>query len=201
PREAVSDGGNRVHSPLRPPRDQVLELGCGYGCICFELEDTGAHLTGIDTERESITLARELAGSASSCDFREADALDTGFEAGQFDSVLCLQNGICAFGVEPPRLLQEALRVCRPGGRLFFSSYAEAFWPHRLAWFEAQAAEGLLGEIDREATGDGVIVCKDGFRAGAISPSDFRDLGKRFGLRSQLSLVDDATQVCIYSQP
>ncbi len=44
--------------PFVRPGDQVLELGCGYGRICFELEDTGAHLTGIDTERESITLAR-----------------------------------------------------------------------------------------------------------------------------------------------
>ncbi len=87
--------------PFVHPGDQVLELGCGYGRICFELEDRGAHLTGIDTARENITLARELAGSASPCGFREADALDTGFEDGQFDTVLCLQNGICAFGVEP----------------------------------------------------------------------------------------------------
>ena len=49
--------------------------------------------------------------------------------------------------------LAAAVDVTRPGGRVLFSSYAEAFWDHRLAWFRLQAREGLLGEIDEAATG------------------------------------------------
>ena len=39
--------------------------------------------------------------------------------------------------------LREALRVLRPGGLLQLSTYSDRFWPDRLAWFAAQAAEGL----------------------------------------------------------
>src|SRR5947209_3540059 len=43
--------------------------------------------------------------------------------------------------------------------------YTPQFWEHRLEWFEIQAAHHLIGEIDYQTTGNGTIVCKDGFRA------------------------------------
>lgn len=45
-----------------------------------------------------------------------------------------------------------------------------------LAWFEAQAARGRIGEIDREATADGAIAGKGGFRATTVGPAEFRRL-------------------------
>lgn len=190
----------QVASLIAPGHD-LLELGCGYGRICFALDGKGARITGIDSARESIALARELAGVDSHLVFHERNALSTGFDAGSFDLVLCLQNGICAFGVDPEALLREAIRVGRPGAKLVFSSYAARFWPHRLEWFEAQAEAGLLGPIDKEATGDGVIVCHDGFRAGAFEPEEFLALGDRLGLRTEITLVDDSAQFCVYTRP
>jgi SAM-dependent methyltransferase len=185
---------------LVSPGRRLLELGCGYGRICFELANSGAVITGIDSAGESIALARKLAGADSPLSFHERNALRIGFPADSFDLVLCLQNGICAFGVDQKALLREALRVCRPGAKLVFSSYAAIFWPHRLEWFKAQAEAGLLGPIDHEATGDGVIVCKDGFRAGAYGPEEFLALGEGLGLRSEIHLVDDSALFCIYSR-
>jgi 2-polyprenyl-6-hydroxyphenyl methylase/3-demethylubiquinone-9 3-methyltransferase len=176
--------------------DAVLELGCGYGRVAFELAKKAARVVGIDTAAESLDLGRQLAAPGTPCEFIEMDASAMRFPDKYFDAVICLQNGICAFGVEKSRLVREAARVCRAGGRILFSSYTEAFWPHRLAWFEQQAAQSLLGEIDREATGEGVIVCKDGFRAGFMGPAEFRALWSRLGLIPEIREVDGSATFC-----
>ena len=49
--------------------------------------------------------------------------------------------------------VREALRVTRPGGLVLLSTYADGFWAERLAWFEAQAAAGLIGQIDPSGIG------------------------------------------------
>lgn len=77
-----------------------------------------------------------------------------------------------------------------------FEIPADAFWDERLAWFEAQAAEGLLGEIDYERTGDGTIVCKDGFTATTFGPEDFKALASSLGLRAALGEVDRSSLFC-----
>ena len=86
--------------------------------------------------------------------------------------------------------------MARPGGRLLFSSYSEAFWPYRLSWFEVQAKAGLVGAIDTSATGDGVIVCEDGFRVGLMSPEALRSLCASLGLACDITEVDGSSVFC-----
>jgi 2-polyprenyl-6-hydroxyphenyl methylase/3-demethylubiquinone-9 3-methyltransferase len=114
---------------------------------------------------------------------------------------VCIQNGISAFRVNQRSLLMEAMRITRPGGSVLFSSYAENIWPHRLDWFRAQAEYGLLGEIDEAATGNGVIVCKDGFRATTIGPDDFRSLVQEVGTTASITTVDDSSVFCDITVP
>ena len=78
-----------------------------------------------------------------------------------------------------------------------FSTYAEKFWPQRLKWFELQAEAGLLGEIDRERTGNGFIACKDGFTATTTSPDQFRSLAAGLPAAITLCEVDDSSLFCI----
>ncbi len=181
-----------ARSRLRPDQ-AALELGCGYGRVALALAGSVRRMVGIDISPESLALARELAGPGSNCEFLEMDATDLRFAGRPFDVTLCVQNGICAFGVDPFRLLREALRVTRAGGRVLFSSYCEAFWPHRLGWFEAQSRRGLVGEIDDTATGGGVIACKDGFRVGTTSRADFETLCARLSLVPLLTEVDGSS--------
>ena len=47
--------------------DMVLELGCGYGRVTRRLAHVGPTVTGIDTARQSLSLARELAESGERC--------------------------------------------------------------------------------------------------------------------------------------
>jgi 2-polyprenyl-6-hydroxyphenyl methylase/3-demethylubiquinone-9 3-methyltransferase len=178
------------------PTDAVLELGCGYGRVALRLAAVASRVVGIDTAAESLELAKEKTGPDSRCEFILMDAVDLKFSDGSFDRVVCAQNGICSFRVDQERLVREALRVVRPGGLVQFSTYSDSFWPHRLEWFEAQAAEGLVGEIDYEASGDGIIVCKDGFKAGRLTPDGMRSLCARLGVRCEVEEVDRSSLFC-----
>ncbi len=176
--------------------DRVLELGCGYGRVLGRLAPAARHAVGIDTSLSSLRLARTLLAGVPSVDLVVMDAARTGFRDGTFDLAACVQNGISAFGAEPARLLAEAARVTRPGGVVLFSSYSPRFWPHRLEWFEVQAAHGLVGPIDRAATGDGVIVCTDGFRATTMDAAGFVALAAGLGLTPRIVEVDGSSLFC-----
>ncbi|MEW5993691.1 MAG: class I SAM-dependent methyltransferase [Candidatus Zixiibacteriota bacterium] len=183
------------------PTDEVLELGCGYGRIMGRLARVVRRVVGIDTALESLELGRRLSQGDDRCEFLCMDAIDLRFPDCSFDAVLCLQNGICAFGVDQVRLLEEALRVTRPGGIIMLSSYSDRFWSDRLAWFEAQAAQGLVGRIDRVASTNGVIVCEDGFRVGRMTPDEFRTLCRMIGMEPRICEVDDSSIFCEIIKP
>ncbi len=179
------------------PGDDVLELGCGYGRVALRLAEKVGTVVGIDTSVKSLSLARRLAADHSTCTFLQMDAVDLALDASSFDLVVCIQNGISAFGVDQGALVREAMRVTRPGGRVLFSSYSEKFWAHRLEWFESQAGAGLIGPIDYAETGAGTIVCTDGFRAGAMTAFDFHRLCSRTGADAVTQEVDDSSLFCM----
>ena len=182
------------------PGDKLLELGCGYGRVLTRLAAAAGKVFGIDTSLASLMLASQAPAAGS---FRLAlmNAVQTGFKNSSFDVTICIQNGISAFKVDQRALLAEAVRVTRAGGKVLFSSYSESFWPHRLDWFRAQADCGLLGEIDEAATGNGVIVCKDGFTATTAGPEDFRALAADIGLAADIVTVDDSSVFCTITVP
>ncbi len=173
--------------------DRVLELGCGYGRVLRRVGPRVRSVTGIDTALASLALAREHVAGAGAVRLAAMDAAHLGFAAVAFDLTLCIQNGISAFHVDQAALVREAVRVTRPGGRVLFSSYAARFWDARLEWFAAQAALGLVGEIDRAATRDGVIVCRDGFRATTVDAGGFRRLVAPLGLEPRIAEVDGSS--------
>ena len=178
------------------PGDTVLELGCGYGRIMAGLAGKAGRIIGIDTSRASLAAGRKHLASLSNCPLLQADAVRLPFPGRSFDTVLCLQNGISAFHVDPERLIEESVRVTKPGGTVLFSSYSDRFWSHRLAWFELQAAEGLIGEIDYEKTGAGRIVSKDGFTATTVGPAEFRRLTASIAAVTEIYDVDDSSVFC-----
>lgn len=60
-----------------------------------------------------------------------------------------------------------------------------------------QSEEGLLGEIDLEKIGKGVIVCKDGFKATTYSPEDFYRLTSEMKLDATIEEVDYSRIFCV----
>jgi SAM-dependent methyltransferase len=173
--------------------DIALELGCGYGRVLDKLANKAKVIIGIDTAYASLKLAQEISANQANCYLAAMDAVELGFIDRQFDIVACIQNGISAFKVDQRKLVKEALRVTRSGGRVLFSSYSDQFWKDRLEWFQLQSDHGLLGEIDYQATGDGVIVCKDGFKATTIRPGEFISLTSGLHVSPIVTEVDGSS--------
>lgn len=181
--------------------DLVLELGCGYGRAIPRLCSVAGFVVGMDSARESLLLGLDLYRDLKNFSFVCMDAVDQGFGPGTFDAVVCIQNGISAFHVDHRRLIEESLRIARNGGLLLFSSYSEKFWDARLDWFERQSEAGLLGEIDRKKTGDGNIVCTDGFTATTFDADRFTNLTDSLGLHAKIVEVDASSVFCEISVP
>lgn len=180
--------------------DNVLDLGCGFGRIMPGLARKAGMVVGIDNSYSSLMLAKETIHGISHCFLVGMNAKQLGFYDHTFDVTVCIQNGISAFHVDRLELLRESLRVTKPGGTVLFSSYSEKFWEHRLKWFEMQADADLLGEIDYDKTGNGKIVCKDGFIANTVGRSEFLSLTSGLDADVQIVEVDQSSLFCELTQ-
>ena len=178
------------------PSMVVLELGCGYGRVLRRLLPSVRTLVGIDTSFPSLRMAVDFVGHEKPVHVAAMDATRMGFRDHIFDLTICTQNGLSAFGVDRQQLFAEAARVTRPGGVVLFSSYADCFWEERLKWFEIQAENGLIGEIDYQATRKNVIVCYDGFQATTVNAQGFRSLAATLGLGANIIEVDGSSLFC-----
>ena len=186
----------KVHSEYR-----VLEMGCGYGRVLSRLAPKATQAIGIDTSQSSLLLGKETFSKVTNCHFFRMNAVQTGFFDRSFHLVVCIQNGISAFHVDKKIIVRESIRITKPGGTVLFSSYSERFWEYRLEWFRMQADAGLLGEIDEEKTGNGVIVCKDGFTATTVDADEFRSLAHDFKVSLRIKEVDESSLFCEITIP
>lgn len=175
------------------PEDILLDLGCGYGRIIPYLAGRARFVFGIDDSIESLRYGRKNLTMIRNCSLACMDAALLGLADHALNAVICIQNGISAFHVDQTHLIKEAVRVTKPGGIVLFSSYSEKFWPHRLAWFELQAREGLLGEIDYDWTGNGIIVCRDGFQATTVDADRFLELTEGLDAEKEIVEIDDSS--------
>ncbi|MBN2134694.1 MAG: class I SAM-dependent methyltransferase [Acidobacteria bacterium] len=178
------------------PGSVILELGCGYGRVMKPLAKYAGFVWGIDSASMSLQYGLEYLDGINNFGFACMNAVSLGFKEDSFDLVFAVQNGISAFHEDKRILIEEALRVTKPGGFCLFSSYSEKIWEERLRWFELQSEAGLLGEIDYEKTGNGEIVCKDGFTATTVSEEDFFDLTEGISGFITIRDVDDSSTFC-----
>ncbi len=169
----------------------VLELGAGYGRIVRELAPYCNSIIGIDISKESVELGREYLKEYPNADMVVMDVHNMQFSM-PVDIVLCLQNGLSAMRVDSA-VIHRILEMLAPGGVAYFSSYSVKFWDFRLKWFEEQATNGLLGEIDYAKTQNGMIICKDGFKAFTHTLEDFKKIGEESGYPYEVQEVDESS--------
>lgn len=186
---------NYILQKIRPG-DVVLELGCGYGRIFPRLAQKAGCVIGIDTSLASLLLGQKMLSDISNYHLLNMNAVQLAFRDQGFDRVVCIQNGISAFHVNQQDLVQESIRVAKPGGTVLFSSYSDRFWKDRLEWFQLQSEAGLLGKSDHEKTRNGVIVCKDGFTATTVRPHQFLSLTAEFNVDTRIVEVDESSLFC-----
>ena len=169
----------------------VLELGAGYGRIVRQLAPYCGSIVGMDISVESVELGREYLKDCPNARMVAMDVNRMDFSK-PFDVVLCLQNGLSAMRADST-VINKILEVLAPGGTAYFSSYSSNFWDFRVKWFEEQALKGLLGELDYDKTQNGVIICKDGFKALTHSPEDFQKIGEDSGYPFKVQEVDGSS--------
>ena len=172
--------------------ENVLEIGTGYGRILKELSHCAKSFLGIDISEDSIEFGREYLKEFPHIRLETMDAHELDFED-EFDVVLCLQNGLSALKGEALGLVKGCVKALKKGGSAYFSTYSGKYWNWRLAWFEEQADKGLLGKIDKKQTGEGVIVCEDGFRAITFTEKDYVRLGEASGYKYEIQEVDESS--------
>ncbi|TFH65168.1 MAG: class I SAM-dependent methyltransferase, partial [Candidatus Zixiibacteriota bacterium] len=178
----------RIH-----PSDIVLELGCGYGRVLERLADKARLAVGIDTSEASLRVASKNFESIRNIRLLQMNAAMLAFADKSFDLVVCVQNGISAFHLDPRGWISESVRVTKPGGLVLISSYSAKFWKDRLEWFRIQSEHGLVGEIDWDATREGEIVCKDGFHGTTYTADRFAAIVSELGLRCTITEVDGSS--------
>lgn len=100
---------------------RVLDIPCGTGMGFPHLKSASA-LTGADRAEEAITTARQHYGHLVA-HLLTTDMVQTGFEVGEFEVILCLEGIEHLSKQDGLRFLVEAARILEPGGRLILS------WP------------------------------------------------------------------------
>jgi len=112
----------------------VLDFGCGAGGKSLYYASLGARkVTGLDVvesyKAESETLAEKL-GLSDKFEFVLRDATKSGFADNSFDTII--MNDFMEHVSEPEKLLKEARRIIRPGGKIYinFPPYYHPFGAH-----------------------------------------------------------------------
>ncbi len=109
-----------------PPGSKGLDAGCGNGRFTLMLAEAvgySGHVTGLDIEESFLTNGSALAsqaGLAERISFTKGDVKKLPFNDNVFDWALSIDLvGYALLQVHPVMLLEELLRVVKPGGKIY----------------------------------------------------------------------------------
>jgi SAM-dependent methyltransferase len=109
-----------VHAVCDLDGRDVLDLGTGHGRLLPRLATRARRLVGVDLSEALLRRAPRARGIA----LAQMDALDLGFRAAAFDTVLCL--GLFEYVEDLDPFLAEIARVTRAGGQVAFTYHQRA---------------------------------------------------------------------------
>lgn len=100
-----------------PPGAQVLEVGAGTG-TSFPAYPSHCEITGVDLAPDMLARARRKIQENGWSHFKvmEMNALDLKFSDNSFDYVMAFH--VVTVVPDPVRMIAEAKRVCKPGGKI-----------------------------------------------------------------------------------
>jgi SAM-dependent methyltransferase len=156
--------GNPVAVARLHPGDTVLDLGSGGGIdvlLSARRVAPGGTAYGLDGSPDMIVLARENAAAAgvSNAEFLLGHIEDIPLPDASVDVVI--SNCVINLSAGKPRVLAEAFRVLRPGGRLGISDVIAAGGPDPAQRAEAEQMSGCT--------------------TGSLTASEYRDLLRASG--------------------
>ena len=150
--------GNPVAVATLEPGEAVLDLGSGGGIdVLLSARRVGpaGRVYGLDASPEMISLARAnaAAAGAGNAEFLHGSIEDVPLPDGHVDAVI--SNCVINLSADKPRVLAEAFRVLRPGGRLGVSDVIA----------DQGADPAVLAEAER----------RTGCASGTVTGAQYRD--------------------------
>jgi len=111
-----------------PPGAKVLEVGAGTG-TSFPAYPTHCQVTGIDLAPDMLARAqRKIRDNGwTHLTVREMNALDLEFPDDSFDYVMAFH--VVTVVPDPVRMIAEAKRVCKPGGKIVIVNHFTSDFP------------------------------------------------------------------------
>ena len=114
-----------------PAGSKIVDFGCAWGRIAFELQKRGYSVSGFDINENSIEYAKENAIKTNAkypekLHFRIADALNLPYKANIFDA--CILQAFLTTITSPEartKVIEEASRVLVPGGILYLADFGQ----------------------------------------------------------------------------
>ncbi|MCC5832684.1 MAG: 3-demethylubiquinone-9 3-O-methyltransferase [Chlamydiales bacterium] len=103
-----------------PTKSAVLDIGCGGGFLTNALAQAGHAVSGVDLSKESLRIAAQ-SDTTGSVRYSCADAYALPFEERSFD-IVCAMD-LLEHVEAPEKVISEAARVLRSGGRFFFHTF------------------------------------------------------------------------------
>lgn len=170
-RMALGVGNPVRHAALRPGED-VVDLGSGGGIDCLlaarAVGATGS-VIGIDFLPDMVARARRAAAEAGLANVRFVRGLIEALPLADSSADVVISNGVVNLSPRKVRVLSEAFRVLRPGGRLSIVDLVlEHDLPPEIRTHPAAWAGCLSGALSEAALYKGVR--RAGFRAVSIEP-------------------------------
>lgn len=136
------------------PGDNVLEVACGYGATArYLVEEYGVSVLATNISETQLERCREMAAAHGLNDrlrFEFADYHELPFADTSFDVWWCQEALV--HSDDKDRVLREAFRVLRPGGRVVISD--QIFWPEKLTSEERAAVEARYGMSNLSSPAD-----------------------------------------------
>jgi ubiquinone/menaquinone biosynthesis C-methylase UbiE len=142
-----------------PPEWSVLDVGCGYGILGFELAGQAPmRVHGIDIEEDLVEDAGNLADALEDLDyfvpgsqvtFEVGDVMDLPVDDGSYDFTVVRE--LLQFLPDPAAAVDELVRVTTPGGHVCLSDTDDQLY---LTYPEPSPALARLHAIFRQAQED-----------------------------------------------
>jgi ubiquinone/menaquinone biosynthesis C-methylase UbiE/DNA-binding transcriptional ArsR family regulator len=101
---------------LLPPNWAVADLGCGTGQTCHALAPYVRRVVGVDQSQAMLAAAARRTAGLSNVELRKGRLEAVPIEDGECDAAILLLS--LSYVPEPHRVLSEAARILRRGGRL-----------------------------------------------------------------------------------
>ncbi len=163
------------------PGIRLLDVGVGDGNTAIEAAQRGAAVTGVDITPAQIERARaRITELGVDVELELGDAEDLPFADASFDVVVSVMGMI--FAPDAARAASEMHRVCRPGGTVAITAWAQdgwaITWRRRSAKLLPQAPQPSNGGPD--AWGDPAIAVERLRRAGLVATATIEPFGWTF---------------------